>query len=156
MALDRSALEKRFREVSKAVHPDRFGHTSAVERRLALEHTTWVNDAYRVLKDPQTRAEYLLELEGVKVGGEEERTDDPELLMMMMELQEKTASSEDEEELQKLLEDTKSRRRALLERVEAYFDRREGTQEDVKRALDELRFVKRLDERIEYKLGQEY
>lgn len=154
MALDRSDLEKRFRERSKDVHPDRFGKTSAVERRLALEHTTRVNDAYRVLRDPRTRAEYLLELDGLKVGGEEERSDDPELLMLMMELQEKTASSDDEEELEKLLDDVTSRRRALLEKVEAYFDRKEGRREDVKKALDELRFVRRLEERIEHRLEE--
>src|SRR5687768_14252205 len=94
MGIDRSEIEKGFREISQKVHPDRYGRASPIERRLALEHTTWVNDAYRVLRDPRARAEYLLQLEGVTVGGEEERANDPELLMSMMELQEQASTGD--------------------------------------------------------------
>jgi molecular chaperone HscB len=153
MSLERKEIERRFREVSQKVHPDRFGRASPIERRLALEHTTWVNDAYRVLREPRTRAEYLLELEGVKVGHEEERSDDPELLMTMMELQER-ASAGDRGELEKLSSDMKARTKSLLAATEAWFDRREGSQDTAKRALDELRFVRRLEERIEQRLDE--
>src|SRR5438874_10527980 len=67
MTVDLAALEKSYREISRKVHPDRFGMATSVERKLALEQTTRLNDAYRTLKDPQKRAEYLLELEGVKI-----------------------------------------------------------------------------------------
>ena len=153
MSLDREQIERRFRERSQKVHPDRFGRASAIERRLALEHTTWVNDAYRVLRDPRTRAEYLLSLEGVEVGHEEERASDPELLMTMMELQEQTLVA-DAAELEQLLQQMRARRGELLSQAEAYFDRREGTKEIAKRALDELRFVRRLEERIEQRLDE--
>ena len=154
MGLSRDDIEKRFREVSQKVHPDRFGRASPIERRLALEHTTWVNDAYRVLREPRTRAEYLLELEGVKIGHEEERADDPELLMTMMELQEQASTATDASGLEKMLAEMRAKKKALLDETEAYFDRREGTKEGAKRALDELRFVRRLEERIEQRLDE--
>jgi molecular chaperone HscB len=147
MRLDRSEVERRFRELSKDVHPDRFGRASPIERRLALEHTTHLNDAYRVLENPQRRAEYLLGLEGVSVGAEDARTDDPELLELMMDLQERTAVA-GAGELDRMASDVGRRESAILARIEAYFDRDEGTKDDARKALEELRFVKRLGQRL--------
>jgi molecular chaperone HscB len=151
MGIDRKDVESAFREISQKVHPDRFGRASPIERRLALEHTTWVNDAYRVLREPRSRAEYLLGLEGVRIGGEEERASDPELLMSMMELQEE-ASSGDAKQLERMHAQMKARSKTLLGVAEAYFDRNEGERNAVKSALDELRFVRRLEETIEQRL----
>jgi molecular chaperone HscB len=64
-ALDAAALEKRHRELALEHHPDRHQGGDARERRLAVERTTALNDAYRVLKDPARRAFYLLALAGV-------------------------------------------------------------------------------------------
>ncbi len=73
--------------------------------------------------------------------------------MTMMELQEQ-ATLAGEPELERLLKDMQTRESALLARAEAYFDRREGERENAKRALDELRFVRRLEERIERRLEE--
>jgi len=78
--LDVAALEKRFRELSREVHPDR-------NRRAELGHAMDLNAAYRTLKDDLTRARAVLGARGVEVGGEE-RSDDPEFLMEVMELRE--------------------------------------------------------------------
>ena len=64
-ALDAAALEKRHRELALEFHPDRHAGADARERRVAMERTTALNDAYRVLKDPVRRAFYLLSLAGV-------------------------------------------------------------------------------------------
>jgi molecular chaperone HscB len=66
--LDLGALEQRYRELSRKLHPDRFVRATPQERRFSLEQTTLVNDAYRVLKDAVRRAEHLLELRGVHLG----------------------------------------------------------------------------------------
>ena len=63
-AVDLPDLERRFREQSREVHPDRFATASPPERRAALERSTALNDAYRTLKDPLRRATYFLELRG--------------------------------------------------------------------------------------------
>ncbi len=63
--LDVKALEQRHRELSLELHPDRFAQADARTRRVALEKTTTLNDAFKVLKDPVRRAFYLLKLKGV-------------------------------------------------------------------------------------------
>lgn len=63
-AQDRPALEKRFYEISRALHPDRFIAADPESRRLSLERMSFVNDAYATLKSPERLREYLLETEG--------------------------------------------------------------------------------------------
>lgn len=63
-ALDPAELERRFRDLSRRLHPDRFARAAPRERRLSLERATRLNDAHRVLRDSRRRAEYLLRLAG--------------------------------------------------------------------------------------------
>jgi molecular chaperone HscB len=153
-ALDRNALETAFREASKKVHPDRFAKDSPIERRLALEHTTLVNDAYRTLKDPARRAEHLLSLEGIKVGSEDARTKDPAFLMEMMELQEAVDDAKDRPTLERQEAEMQARQKKLLAQAERYFDHQEGTREQIARALDELRYLRRLGDSLEARLEE--
>ena len=63
--LDMADLEQRFRGLSRQFHPDYFYNAPLVERRASLERSSYLNDAYRTLRDPIARIEYLLELEGM-------------------------------------------------------------------------------------------
>jgi len=54
-----------FRSLSRQFHPDYFYNASAAERLASLERSSYLNDAYRTLKQPIPRIAYLLELEGV-------------------------------------------------------------------------------------------
>ena len=65
LQLDPTDLERRFRELSRQFHPDYFYNASAAERRASLERSSYLNDAYRALKNPVTRLEYLLDVEGL-------------------------------------------------------------------------------------------
>jgi molecular chaperone HscB len=67
LALDTAALEKSFYRLSREFHPDRFASKSAEEQAAATEKSSLLNDAYRTLRDPIRRTEYLLELEGVEL-----------------------------------------------------------------------------------------
>ena len=58
-------LEQRYRALSRQFHPDYFYNASAAERRQSLERSSYLNDAYRALKNPVGRVEYLLKIEGV-------------------------------------------------------------------------------------------
>jgi molecular chaperone HscB len=62
--LDVSELERRFRALSRQFHPDYFFNASPAERRASLERSSYLNDAYRTLRNPVARVEYLLGLEG--------------------------------------------------------------------------------------------
>jgi molecular chaperone HscB len=63
--LDLADLERRFRMLSRQFHPDYFYNASPAERVASLERSSYLNDAYRTLKQPMSRTAYLLELEGV-------------------------------------------------------------------------------------------
>jgi molecular chaperone HscB len=92
--LDMAALEARYKDLSRQLHPDRFARADPRARKASLQRTVQLNEAWRALKDPLKRAEYLLELGGVKLA-----TDDggarsggvaapPALLMEILELRE--------------------------------------------------------------------
>ncbi len=63
-----AAVEKTYRELSRALHPDRYLGASASERRAALAKAVEVNEAWRIVREPIRRAEALLALAGVAVG----------------------------------------------------------------------------------------
>ena len=65
--LDTAALEKSFYALSRRLHPDRFAAKPAAEQEAALAESSRLNDAYRTLKDPIARTEYLLKLEGIEL-----------------------------------------------------------------------------------------
>ena len=67
LMIDLAALEKSFYALSRRLHPDRFAAKSADEQAAALAESSRLNDAYRTLKDPIARTEYLLKLEGVEL-----------------------------------------------------------------------------------------
>ncbi len=68
--VDAAALDAAYRALQTEVHPDRFAGASDAEQRLALQASARVNEAYRALKDPVQRAQYLLSLNGVDAVGE--------------------------------------------------------------------------------------
>ena len=67
LGLDAAALEKSFYRLSREFHPDRFASKPATEQTAATEKSSLLNDAYRTLRDPIRRTEYLLEIEGVEM-----------------------------------------------------------------------------------------
>lgn len=147
MALDRDALEAAYRELSKRVHPDRFGRESRIERRFALEQTTLANDAYRTLKKPRTRAEYLMKLRGREIGGEDARVDDMEFLEEMIELREALSEAKAASEIAHLHASIEARHDTELARLTKFFDDGDGTEDIAATALEHIRFYERfLDE----------
>ncbi len=67
--LDAALLAERHLALSRELHPDRFAQASPRERLLSLERTTALNNAYRTLRDPILRAEYILRQEGIGKSG---------------------------------------------------------------------------------------
>ena len=98
--LDEAALQRDFYRLSREFHPDKFARASAEDQQRAMEKSSQLNDAYRALKDPISRTQYLLELEGVKLeeqssaatqaarasGEEKKQVVPPELLEEVFEL----------------------------------------------------------------------
>ena len=95
-------LALKFRTLSRRFHPDRFAAASTEVQDDALTSTALVNDAYRTLKDPFTRAEYLLRRErSVKLGEVRDAKPPKELFATVMELQEALMEFQDGDESQR-------------------------------------------------------
>ncbi|QPK05012.1 co-chaperone HscB [Vibrio kanaloae] len=86
--LDGSLLSSQFRDLQRQFHPDKFATASERDRLLAVQKAAQINDAYQVLKNPISRAEYLLIQHGEDIRGEQQTMQDPMFLMEQMELRE--------------------------------------------------------------------
>lgn len=118
--VDIPTLERQFRELSLRLHPDRFAQADARERRLSLEQSTALNEAYKTLKDPSRRAFYLLKLHGVDLDREDagaQRNMPVEFLEEVMELREELEGamhSKDLTRAQAMAVDVTARQREAL------------------------------------------
>ena len=88
LSIDADELEHRFHQLSWKLHPDNFVRASEYERELSLERSSQLNDAYRVLRDPISRVEYLLASAGLRREGQQKQQAPPELLEEVFELNE--------------------------------------------------------------------
>lgn len=82
--IDANQLEVRFRRLQQQFHPDRFASNSEIEKRRAMEMAATINQAHQTLKDPLSRAQYLLELQGCDVNQDSQITSDGQFLMAQM------------------------------------------------------------------------
>ena len=88
LRLDRADLERRFHDLNRRLHPDYFRLRSPEEQAISLEASAAVNAAYRALRSPVSRVEYLLELEGMGLGTAGQAKPPADLFEEIMELQE--------------------------------------------------------------------
>src|SRR6266700_8164967 len=88
LSIDLTLLEQKFLQLSWKLHPDNFVNASERERELSLKKSSELNDAYRALRDPLARVEYLLGIEGTRKEGEHKQQAPPELLEELFELNE--------------------------------------------------------------------
>jgi len=72
LVLDAQELDRRFRDLSRKFHPDFYYNAPPAERLASLERSSYLNDAYRALKQPVSRIEHLLTIEGLPPGKSEE------------------------------------------------------------------------------------
>jgi molecular chaperone HscB len=86
--IEMEALEQKFLKLSWKLHPDNFVNGTETERELSLKRSSELNDAYRTLRDPVGRVEYLLAIEGARKEGEHKQQAPPELLEEVFELNE--------------------------------------------------------------------
>lgn len=127
--VDGQALERTFYALSRTFHPDYFATKDESQRRISLGNTALLNAAYRTLKDPIRRAEYLIRLEAGSA--KDIRTSPPaDLFDEILELQ------DDLEEFRSLsAEDSSARRHALQEKLEASRRSLEARKADVEARL---------------------
>ena len=148
-ALDLTAAEDNFRQRSRQFHPDRFAKADPRARRASLQRSVQLNEAWRTIKDPVRRAEYLLGLFGYEIGAEGEarathsrggpgpaRPPIPvtaDLLGRILELREELSEARaagDDPRVQRMAVDIRGRVKAALGRVADAFARLEASGDD--------------------------
>ena len=125
--IDLAALEKKFHELSRQYHPDYFTTGSAEDKQKALRMTALLNDAYRTLRHPVRRVEYLLDIEGFKPDGSKV----PKSFLMEMfdineqveELKSGTATPQQISTVRKDIEDRAARFDSQIESASQEWDR---------------------------------
>jgi molecular chaperone HscB len=123
--VDRDAVERRYLELSQQHHHDHAVGQSTAAQRAAMEQSSRINAAYRVLRDPVQRAEYLIKLGGVDLDSSDPQTGAPhptqEFLIEMIDLRERLADGQAEQ----LRDDVEARADAALDAAIAALDRGE-------------------------------
>lgn len=119
--LDTNLLTERYRELQKAVHPDKFANASDRDRRLAVQQAALINEALQTLKLPLKRARYILQLHGVEFDDENETTQDPAFLMEQMEFREALSEVRQKDDpfsaLENLMQDIKHKQDSMTDNV---------------------------------------
>jgi molecular chaperone HscB len=154
-ALDREELERRYLDRSKAVHPDRFAAEGAAKRVAAIQQSMELNEAYKTLKKPVSRAEYLLASRGISIGTNEQL--DPGFLIGILEAREELASAKaagDEAKLAELEAAMARRRRAAIDGLATLWQELETSGDEqllvaIKREIILLRYLDRYLEQFD-------
>jgi len=147
--VDLGAVERTHRELSRALHPDKFTGGSERNRRTALAKAVEVNEAWRIVRDPLRRAEALLRLGGLDLTEGQEPKPAAEFLMEMLELREALSDAKNAHDLgaiRSMAADIEARVRETERALSAGFAR--GERETLVGRLGELRFFRRFLEEV--------
>ncbi|MHC4294654.1 MAG: Fe-S protein assembly co-chaperone HscB [Planctomycetota bacterium] len=121
--LDENVLREKFLALNRHTHPDYHAEESQEVQLLSLRVSATINDAYRTLKDPASRGEYLLELLGGKSSAEEKSVPEGFLETMMM-MQEELADAKEvsnENQLANLRQVLQTQYEGLIHRIAGLF-----------------------------------
>jgi molecular chaperone HscB len=154
--LDKTLLDRRYRELQQALHPDKHASAPASARALTLSKAIEVNEAYRVLRDDQRRGEALLVLLGRQLTDQKA---DPSLLMEMMELREALSDARaaaDPAQVARLAAEVTEKATATSRQLSEVFARMEGEAgtpqaqqlTDAQTLLSRLRYYRRFQDEV--------
>ena len=139
---DSAALDRAYQALQSDVHPDRHATAGETEQRLALQASARVNEAYRALKDPVARAQYLLSLHGVDALDETDTRLPIDFLERQLERRETAAEAAeggDVASLEQVLDEVRVEARSLEARVAALLD--DNAWDRARSPVRELRFL---------------
>ena len=152
---DAARLDAAYRALQTQVHPDRFAAAGEGERRLALQSSARVNEAYRALKDPVGRAQYLLSLHGVDAASETDTALPIDFLERQLERREAVDDARiaaDAARLETLLGEVRAEIAALEPALTETLDSRQNW-ESARASVRELQFLSKLAADIDAAIG---
>ena len=145
-SVDERALDSAYRKLQSEVHPDRFASAGEPERLRALQASARVNEAYRSLKDPVERAQYLLSLSGVDALAETDTSLPLDFLESQLERREAIADAAEERDsgaLDALQREIRAQARELEARLASELDSK-ATLSDARTTVRKLKFLSKL------------
>jgi len=148
--IDAGAIERAYRALQTRVHPDRHAAGSDADKRLALQASARVNEAYRTLQDPVARAAYLLQLRGVDVAAETDNRLPLDFLTRQLERREAADEAMDEHDdaaLSTIASEVRTDAAKAETEVARAFDAADV--EAARSAVRELRFLVKLAEDLD-------
>ena len=149
--VDLDQLQFRYRELQKAVHPDKYASASAQERRISMQQTSLINQALHTLKHPVERAMYMLQLEGVDFTMDNETTMDAAFLMEQMEMRETLEGIRDRDDPIAELDQMAADIRSGMGNIATEFKQAHasGDLENAREAVRKLQFLYKASKEIE-------
>lgn len=136
--VDGTELERRYFELQRKLHPDKFASRGAKEREYSLQHTANLNEAHKVLRSPLLRAEHLLRVKGHAMPDGEHTVADPEILMHAMEMREALAEASTRAEIEAVAAGARTEAAGIVQELSAAF------------AANDLAVAERLALRLRY------
>jgi molecular chaperone HscB len=122
MRLDRNELDARWRKLQASAHPDRFAADGAAAQRVAMQWSVRINEAYRRLREPLSRAAYLCELRGAPILAHDNTAMPADFLMQQMAWREALDDAQGEDELEGLNGEVRATEQALLAHLHTLLD----------------------------------
>ncbi len=147
--IDNDALLKSFETLAKKYHPDRVAADSAFEKRQYTALFVTLNEAYRVLKDPITRAEYCLQCLGVNYDPEKPEPQSMNFLEQQMQWHERLEESASPEELSALKEELDQEQKTRIHKIATALKTKDPVQSAA--LINELKFFRRLNHTLKEK-----
>ncbi|GMR18462.1 MAG: co-chaperone HscB [Gammaproteobacteria bacterium] len=152
--IDSKDLKRRYQDLQRQFHPDKFANASDQERRMSMQITAQINEALQTLLNPVQRGRYLLKLSGVDINDDHDTTMDPAFLMEQIELREKLENINKQADPQKEfmdfmgnVENCKQKCRNQLSKL--FLEKSDSANSRARNVLRELQFFDKISSEIE-------
>lgn len=132
-ALDRTELDRRWRQLQTTAHPDKFAAEGGAAQRLAMQWSVRINEAYKRLREPLSRAAYLCDLRGAAINAERNTAMPAAFLLQQMHWREALDEAADEPAVQALDADVARASQTLLAEIEQLLDQDHQAQQAAER-----------------------
>jgi len=149
--LDGNALDTTWKQLQKQVHPDQFSSQGAADKRLAMQWSVRVNEAYQRLKHPVRRAAYLCELRGVPVNAENNTSMPSAFLVQQMQWREELEDSVNANGIELLQHQVQQEKKKLLQQCEQALDQ-QGDTPLASQSVRALMFIERFEQDLDTRL----
>jgi len=148
--VDLQQLNQKNRELQQQVHPDRFANGTEAEKREAMQKTSLINQAYNTLKNPVSRLQYMLDLNGVDMNAETDTSMDGAFLMEQMELREVIADVRSQDDplatLERIASELKQKMTALIAEFDGEF--KQGAFDQGRNIVRKLQFINKAQHEV--------